>query len=355
MPIPGEFFLARRATVVVHRGGPGDDQYSIEVILDDGTMFPRTFAGKTQAGLSSQSFGPVPIDSPIEEDTKFMDIRRLHELLADPTRSQRIRQELTKIIREDQSASYLEGVLASIKAHGRHRFAASDKVFELTRGKAEPRLHKGVLTVSGVTWVEEFSDGNVSSAADVEELKLTARPTLEGRMSVVAELHNAVIRSGDDNVIGRQSFQRTLTVPMPPEVRAIADRKVNYYLTSTETPAPPARGILLRETLRLGNSIYSEMHGRASFAVSCLILVMVGCALGMMFKSGNFLTAFALSVVPALLCIALIVTGQNTCESIPWRLENFHNPLNAGLTLIWSGNAAVLVLAAVLNLRLQRQ
>ena len=60
----------------------------------------------------------------------------------------------------------------------------------------------------------------------------------------------------------------------------------------------------------------------------------------MMFKSGNFLTAFAISVVPALICIALIVAGQHTCENIPWKLENFHNPLNLGIALIWSGNVA---------------
>ena len=107
--------------------------------------------------------------------------------------------------------------------------------------------------------------------------------------------------------------------------------------------------------LYLGNAIHSEMHSRASFAVSCLILVIVGCALGMMFKSGNFLTAFAISVVPALLCIALIVTGANVSNSIPFKLENFHNPLNAGLALIWSGNVAVLLIAVALMWKLQRQ
>jgi hypothetical protein len=86
-----------------------------------------------------------------------------------------------------------------------------------------------------------------------------------------------------------------------------------------------------------------------------LILVIVGCALGMMFKSGNFLSAFALSVVPALVCIALIVAGQHTCENVPWKLDNFQNPLSLGLSLIWSGNVVVLVLAAVLWTRLTRQ
>ncbi|HEX8912014.1 MAG TPA: LptF/LptG family permease, partial [Humisphaera sp.] len=58
--------------------------------------------------------------------------------------------------------------------------------------------------------------------------------------------------------------------------------------------------VLRREDVVLKNNILAESNGRASFAVSCLILVLVGTALGMMFKSGNFLTAFAISFVPAL-------------------------------------------------------
>jgi hypothetical protein len=84
---------------------------------------------------------------------------------------------------------------------------------------------------------------------------------------------------------------------------------------------------------------------------------MVGCALGMMFRSGNFLSAFAVSVVPALLCIALVVTGQHTCENVPWNVNpaQWNNPLHTGLLIIWSGNVAVAAIAVVLLWRLQRQ
>ncbi len=94
--------------------------------------------------------------------------------------------------------------------------------------------------------------------------------------------------------------------------------------------------------------ITAEGHGRASFAVSCLILVMVGCVLGMLFKSGDFLTAFGISVVPALLTIALLSTGQHLAE-------NGRDSLRAGITVIWSGNIGVFILAVVLLVRLQRQ
>ena len=95
---------------------------------------------------------------------------------------------------------------------------------------------------------------------------------------------------------------------------------------------------------------------RASFAVSCFVLVLVGCAMGMMFRSGNFLTAFAVSFIPALMTITLIIAGQQTCGNIPWnRGAHWVNPLNTGIALIWSGNAINLLLAIGLLWRLQRQ
>ena len=105
----------------------------------------------------------------------------------------------------------------------------------------------------------------------------------------------------------------------------------------------------------LVNHIRSEMHARAAFVISCLFLVLVGASLGMMFKSGNFLTAFAVSVIPAMLSTVLIVTGQHTAESTPLWIGANNNPLLTGLILIWSSNVVIGMAAVALLLRLQRQ
>jgi hypothetical protein len=76
--------------------------------------------------------------------------------------------------------------------------------------------------------------------------------------------------------------------------------------------------------------------------------VMVGCSLGMLFRTGNYLSAFALSTIPALFCIALIVTGQHVAS-------NSAGGLKMGLTVIWSGNVLVSGLAAGLMGYLRRQ
>ena len=94
--------------------------------------------------------------------------------------------------------------------------------------------------------------------------------------------------------------------------------------------------MIRREQIVVNNAIVDELHSRASFAVSCLILVIVGSRLGVMFRSGNFLNAFAVSFLPALLSITLVVAGQRTADHVAYNvMDHFHNPLSLGLCLIW--------------------
>jgi hypothetical protein len=210
----------------------------------------------------------------------------------------------------------------------------------------------GRLVVAPARLVQ-IRDGKNEFTWDAAEIELAARPIGDDRLTVQTSLRDVIVKTADTSTAST-SFARHFIVPMPRELRQLEGRGVEFYLNARDVPREQ-RMMLNRAQLRLSNGIQSELHSRASFAVSCLILVVVGCALGMMFRSGNFLTAFALSVVPALICIALIVAGQHTADNIPWRLENFRNPLTLGLALIWSGNGAVLTLAAILWGRLARQ
>ena len=106
--------------------------------------------------------------------------------------------------------------------------------------------------------------------------------------------------SEEDLRPGRNSFARPFVMPMPEELADSGGRTPEFYLKKANVRTQEARE-LNRKLSRLLNGIQSELHGRASFAVSCLILVLIGCGLGMMFKTGNYLSAFALSVIPALL------------------------------------------------------
>ncbi|HSH95712.1 MAG TPA: hypothetical protein VK968_16330, partial [Roseimicrobium sp.] len=174
-------------------------------------------------------------------------------------------------------------------------------------------------------------------------------------MHVSMELVNLVLHEPDGD-IERGNLTQAFTVTMPKDIAELSNLPIEKY-ASDKPDAPLMRRALWRELLILKNDIASEMNSRGAFAVSCLFLLMAGCALGMMFKSGNFLSAFALSFIPALLCITLIIAGQRTCGNVPndfWKYGGFRDPLNMGIAIIWSGNAAVFLLASGLMWRLHR-
>jgi hypothetical protein len=73
-----------------------------------------------------------------------------------------------------------------------------------------------------------------------------------------------------------------------------------------------------------------------------------------MFKSGNFLNAFAASFVPALLCMTLIISGQQTATHVPYTTP-ITDPLPQSLAFIWGGNIVVFLAAIYLTYRLQKR
>jgi hypothetical protein len=175
---------------------------------------------------------------------------------------------------------------------------------------------------------------------------LRVQPDPEGRRVRLAFILDDVLIGNDEVRPQRPSFQRMFAVVMPPDLEAIAARGPEYYLV--HRGGGPEATRLRNKLPNLQAGIRGEIHARASFAVACFILVMIGSALGMMFRAAGTLSAFAVSVVPAFLCIALAATGQHVAEADA-------NNLRLGLGIIWSGNALVGLLAAGLLGALWRQ
>ncbi len=355
--IPTDFMTARQATAYITREEDSDD-VMIQGTLEGGMKFPREFRGAVQGGIERQEFGPILYESPVKEDPKFMDINRLKELNADKGKSRDIRSRLQGYIRRDQTGEFLRQVRQDLMKRGTMTFTSADgrESVVIHQPDITPSRRDGMLVLSTSGQADPRGlrvrlrrDGQLVSTTFAEEIHILARPdSAADEMVVTIEMHNAVVRA-EGQAIGRIAPSHSLRTAMPGEVRGIEDRGIDYYLPRMQNT------FLHRQVIKLGNGIESELHGRASFAVSCFMLVLVGCALGMMFKSGNLLSAFTVSVIPALICLTLIATGQQICENVPMRMQNFQNPLQTGLIVIWSGNAIICVIATTLLWRLQRQ
>ncbi|MDB5294686.1 MAG: lipopolysaccharide transporter permease LptF [Phycisphaerales bacterium] len=364
--VPKEFLMASSATIDIQEPEHQDDPVSLMIGLRDGVKYPREFTVGTHVGIGVTQFGPIESPSMIKEDTKFMDVGLLRELYRKPDKSRKITGMVQEYVRRDQVRRYAELVLAEL--NGPRRFvqfkgAESTIGVSLDPSAAPPAVAEGSegeeVRVAGtapgtVTFERSERTSPRTTLQAAQELRVRARPdTARKVMVVTVELYGRSPGGATTRPVSG-NYSDVIEVPMPPEVLALSGGSAVAYARSATLPRKD-RDQLRRELIVLSNNILAEANGRASFATSNLILVLVGAALGMMFKSGNFLTAFAISFVPALLCITLIVAGQQMCHAVPFQFETKANPLRAGVALIWSGNAINLVIAAVLMWRIQRQ
>jgi len=355
--VPEDFWFARRATAFISQL---NNEVSVNIRLEGGVKFSREPRGAVEAGIAQTWIGPIPVPSPIKENTKFMDIARLHELMKDPARSARVQAELSSSVRAEQESSYLRTIAQTLHTgDGTFVFTGGSETYLLSIGDADldPRRHQILASSRGggrsIRLTQE-KDGRSTLRAEAGKLTMRVRAdNVNERFVVVVLLEDVATTSGDITAT-RDRFPRDFSVPMPSEQTQIRALPIEHFLNSPGISAEDRRQ-LARELVIIGNDVVSEVHGRASFAVSCLILVLVGCALGMMFKSGNFLSAFAISVIPAMLCIVLIVSGQHVAQNVPALPTAVNNPLGLGIMLIWCGNIVVAGIAFTLLWRLQRK
>jgi hypothetical protein len=99
---------------------------------------------------------------------------------------------------------------------------------------------------------------------------------------------------------------------------------------------------------KLLQNISSELHSRGSFSISCLTLVLLGAALGILMRGQNPLAVFVVGFVPAIILVLLITAGRQMTDGSV-------NNIIPGILLIWAGNGVLLVIMAGVYMKLLRR
>ncbi len=105
---------------------------------------------------------------------------------------------------------------------------------------------------------------------------------------------------------------------------------------------------LTKECAELTTEIEVELHSRLAFGISCVVLVLLGSVLGIIFRSSHLLTAFGISFIPAAICLITIFTGKHIAE------QGSGGP-EIGIMFLWSGIAAVTIANMVIYRKLFKQ
>ncbi|HEV7299450.1 MAG TPA: LptF/LptG family permease [Tepidisphaeraceae bacterium] len=358
--VPIEFFTAKQATVYIKQF-EDDDQVQFSFTLDEGMRLPRVAAGQVLAGIGATQFGPIIQPPMIKENTKFMVLEDLKRQYEKPWTSRRVRETLNGFISEDQQIAMAKLIETQLSATGRVAFNGETESYELAGMNGTVVINRGADLVlssppdqSAIT-LRQTSGAPEPLSATARSLRVRSWPLSDGKsMLIDMRLSDLSLTIGNDTSPGNE-LSRTVVVPMPAEVKAIEQNRSRPDLyAGQDAAATRNQKILGRSLVVLRHDIIAELNSRAAFAVSCLVLVIVGCAMGMIFKSGNFLTAFAISFIPALLCITLIIAGQRTAGNVSWTFWEAGESLRTGIILIWTGVSLTFLLGAGMLWRLQR-
>jgi len=376
--VPESFYTASSAIIFITQPTDQEQDVQIKVAMENGAKIPNlpeTQDGEElppefrssgspliRASISTQVFGPYSLPSGVKELARFMDVRKLLQLQAKPELGRRVSKLKDELVRFEQQTRFQRYLERQFTTGPRSvALDSGSETLVITAGKQRPHWREHRLFIVGGT--------PESPGVRFEQIKgfdlFNARARLvrfevmpdgdRGMLTISMDLEDAVIETGTTQIAHR-NLNRRITIPMPPELKNLDQTPVRQYLQDRGASlTDEQKGRLNYELVRQNNGIESELHSRVAFAISSLVLVVVGASLGMQFKSGNFITAFAVSVIPALLCIALIVTGQHVSQNIPRVLPgSFVNPLAIGIPIIWSGNVMVAAVGSVLFWKLRR-
>ena len=167
----------------------------------------------------------------------------------------------------------------------------------------------------------------------------------EAREAVLATviLQDVNVREVDDPVERFRHQDQRLLGPyaMPAEIAGKAESVELEQLYET----PPRYGESIQRMVqgldkyvvkRLLAKVQAEIHHRLAYSLSCLLMVLMGAALGLLLRGGQMLAAFAISAIPGSVVIVMLLMGRQM-------IANPGVPAIYGVAIIWGGVAAMTV------------
>lgn len=368
LPKPDRVFMVSAAEAYLDfvSDPNGDDMVSIRAID------PVLMGVAAEPGSPLVSIKDLPLDwpmeNPVREKTSWYSWTDLLETLKNPGRHASIRRELAQIKQTLCSDMLAQDIARAVQDGDSYKyFAQGDEQLEIEAAWAEVDKD-GAAVLSSVT-----PDGEagklvtvmIRRGGKINEI-VTARA---GRVIItwarMTRLPQVTIKldtdvtvdylGGSVRRISRAREWARGEIPVPTGVTARAedvDLQDLYNdpdgLTSNKKIIRTVDSLKNKRIPELKSALKAELHIRVAYGGSCFLMVAMGAALGLIFRGGQFISAFALSAVPAAGVIIMLVMGK----------QMVRNPASddmLGLACIWGGMGALLVANLVIYARLARK
>lgn len=282
---------------------------------------------------------------------KFLSLPMLLRIYKDPRAYEPLSEKIDELYRDIEIAYVYEYLYNELRDKYSFTFSDESLVVSLKADGIERNSYDGsiILVHPNITIFD--SKDKARRILTAEKAKLIARKVdREVPPFVDIELENVQIRelgkdSDLDQTIKRSSYIiSSLLLPsryspssniggiLPMDLIDIRKAGLNI------TPYIESKRFALHwYWKRLISRITAEINTRLVYSLSSLILLILGAALGILFKGGHFVSAFGLSFIPIGPIVVMILSGRQLCVS---------GYLTVGVLTIWSGLVITLLLTA---------
>jgi lipopolysaccharide export LptBFGC system permease protein LptF len=324
-----------------------------------------TPGGKQIIQEASQPIEWLPLPSTLTEEPAWYDWNQLIRTLNRPFMHPEIQRELAKIHRTLRHNLLARDVVNIVSAGGTYdKLHDTQDAFRIRAPQARMgEDNEAVLTaVTGQPQrprVEIVRNGVVRQVVTCDELKVRAtwsELANVSQVSISAEGNVDIRLPAEDSLVPyRREKWSTGEIPVPADVAAAGDGvgvqqiyEAPRDVTSDDRILASVGKLKSEKVIQLVGEVIAEMHGRVAYGLSCFLLVAMGAALGLEFRGGQIISAFAISVVPAAVVIIMVIMGKQM-------VSNPRVQMSAGLAAIWGGIALLAAADIVIYWRLLRK
>jgi len=310
----------------------------------------------------------LPLELPIEEKPSWFSWHKLLATLAQPTLHSEVGRKLESIKQLICSDLLAKAVVDAVKAGRPYgELAKGDETYHVRAPAAEQNDEgEAVLAATPgpdgklrLVTIEVHRRGRLVERVTARSGKVVVGPSATTRrphvsLTLQGEVTTVFIGPEGERPPRRGEWGRG-EIPVPAAVSERAGQIGLFDLYDRPEQFTQNRRIIedineLRTTRipRLRSALIAELHVRVAYGLSCFLMVAMGAALGTIFRGGQFLSAFAISSVPAVLVFAMLLMGR----------EMIRNPdveAAYGLAAIWGGIVAMLLANVAVYWRLGRR
>lgn len=276
----------------------------------------------------------------VPQEIKFLNLSELLHYWRHPGTWREVQDAMERLRIGVAKAQAIDALLANRDQDGTITLA-DDNTHYTIRSKSALRIPRGGgIELTDVSITTTRGGRPITYKAERAVIDTTRGDTLR---DCALRLQAYGVESRNDDAVVHQTKVSLTPVAMPASLIARVEGYSDEQLLAPQ-PEEQAEGDgtggELADAREVRSStvrkIIATVHERMAFSVSVLALVLLGAALGIVFRGSHTIVAFGVSFVPSLVVIVAIVMGKQMAQN-----ESTHL---VGLSVMWLGIAFVVAL-----------